>query len=224
MSDEVPSWMVGSGLETDMSSGGGATKNNSALRFWMPKGSSKKVIFLTDGDKAPVIWEHQFKVNGSWKNWLTCLGPTGQECPFCKWSEANDNEFRRYKAAFFTVIDCSEYTDRNGVTHRNTKRLMCCKSGTADKIKRKWMRMQEEGKSLVGAQFEIYRTNSDKSPSVGEDFEYIKHVDLGTLEDHTEFDYKTLLAPNEDAARLAIDQLKEERGVSESRHSADVPF
>jgi hypothetical protein len=221
---EKPEWIVGAGLDTDF---GGDRKSVSQgrSRFWMPKGDTRRVIFLTEGDEAPVLWEHQYKANGNWQNWITCLKPLGIECPFCDWSEASDNnEFRRYKAAFFTIIDTSEYTDRSGTVHKNTKRLMCCKSGTAEKIKRKWMRLQEDGKPLRGAMFEIYRTNGDKSPSVGEDFEYIKHVDLDVLEDSVEFDYAEMLKPDVDAAAAAIAALKEERGIASKATSYDVPF
>lgn len=219
-----PEWLVGAGLDTDFSGDKSSGASSNYIRYWMPKGATKKIIFLTDGDEAPVLWEHQFKLNGKWQNWATCTKPLGGKCPFCEWADKNDGEYRRYKAAFFTIIDCSEYTDKKGEEHSYTKRLMCCKSGTAEKIKRKWMRLQEDGKTLKGAMFEVYRTNSDKSPSVGEDFEFIKHIDMESLEDSTEFDYAELLKPDVDVAATYISAIQEERGIGTGSSSYDVPF
>ena len=61
MSDEkVAPWLLGTGMDADMSGDGGAMKpkdlaNNN--RFWMPKGSDRTIIFLSSGPDASTIWE-----------------------------------------------------------------------------------------------------------------------------------------------------------------------
>lgn len=224
MSDSQPSWLIGSGLDTDLTQD--KAISGSKLRFWIPKGSMKRVIFLTAGDQAPVIWEHQLKLNGNWNNFVTCTKPIGVPCPVCEWSDKNNGEFKRYKAAFFTVIDCTEFADKSGKVIKNVKRLMCCKSSTAEKLKRKWLRLQDDKKSMLGAMFEIFRPSLDKSAAVGEDFEYVKHVDLETLKDATEFDYSEVLQPNPDVAAALVENLNNERRPSAATpaKSYDVPF
>src|SRR5690606_12262234 len=105
------------------------------IRFWMPKESEKIVVFITDGDKAPVVYEHNFQLGGSWKNWLSCLEPLGIPCPLCQWANANNGQFARYKGAFFTIIDTSKFKDRSGKERVNERRLLVAKKDTAEIIK-----------------------------------------------------------------------------------------
>ena len=137
MSEESSSWYVGSGLDTDMKGdfrGGGASN-----RFWMPKGTSRKIIFLTDGDKAPVLWEHRVKLGGSFKNWFTCVRPLGIPCPLCAWAQGHNGAGARYKGAFFTVIDTNEFVDKAGKKRSNEKRLFVAKENVAEKLKRHYI-------------------------------------------------------------------------------------
>ena len=112
-------WMVGKGMGTDME---GDSRPEFIRRFWMPQGSEKMIVFLTEGDEVDIIWEHQVQLGGSWKNWYSCLEQAGMKCPLCEFSEDNNNRFRRYKSAMFTIIDCSEYTDKSGKVWKNQKR------------------------------------------------------------------------------------------------------
>lgn len=194
------SWVLGGGMGGDMTgdSGGGA----GGMRFWCPKSQERRVIFLTEGDKAfGPVWEHNFRLDGRWTNWVTCLEPLGVACPFCKFSKDNDGMFRRYKAVFFTIIDTHEFEDRSGKKRSNVKRLFVAKKDTLEKLQRKYFQRLEAGGRFRGALFNIYRGSSEKSPSVGDDFDFVKDVDLDALPDTTEFDYLSLLKP--DPAKIA---------------------
>lgn len=209
MFEGLPDWMVGSGLDTDMK--GDYDPSRSIQRIWLKPGTSKKIIFLTDAGSAPVIWEHQVLVGGGWRNWFTCLQSLGQECDLCNWAEDNSGQFRRYKAAFFSVIDTDEYTDKQGKKHKNEKRLFVAKNKTVDLIKRRASKLKSDGKSLKYAIVEAYRTNEDKSPSVGDQFEFDSMTDPSALEDVTEFNYAEILNPDPVKVRNVFRRLLRER-------------
>ena len=166
------------------------SKGNAAgNRFWMPADSEKSVVFLTED---PFIYlEHNWKEGSSYRNWATCLDPLGEPCAHC---DRGDN---KYQAAAFTVVDCSPWTDKEGKEHRFTKRLLIAKSGVWEKIERKRRSLKEDGHTLRGAAFKIYRGKDSKSPSVGEDFEFRKMIDLDNWEfkETDEYDYAEILAP-----------------------------
>jgi len=212
MSDERPDWLIGTGIDdADMSGdpipGGGAFQ-----RLWIPRGESKKIIFVTGGGEAPILWEHQFNVGGSWQNWVTCVEPFGMPCQLCRWADAT-SKFRRYKGAFFTVIDCTEFKDKSGKVRKNEKRILCAKKKTTEILKRKRLARVEEGQGLKGAMFNVYRTNDEQSPSVGDDYEFIKMVDLSDLPVDTEpHDFSTMLKPDPDKVAAAVQRLARESG------------
>jgi len=188
----TPDWIQGYGVETDMS-GDKSGKQAARERFWMPPGSEKVVIFLTPGDRSPTIWEHNYNTGSSWANWLTCLSP--KPCPMCELALANDGKYARYKVQLFTVIDTSEWQDKAGVVHKNERKVLCAKKKTVEILARCHLSRIENGVSLRGAAFKVFRTKADKSPSVGEMFEFIRMVDLSSY-DADELDYAAMFAPD----------------------------
>lgn len=213
-SDDRPDWMkdAGLGLEADMT-GDPTPGSGGSLRFWLPKGSDRKVIFLTEGNKAPVLFEHRIRLGGSWNNWFTCLSHLGMECPLCKFADENDGNGRRKKVMYFTVIDTHEFEDRSGKKRKNLKKLFAAQKDTTEILKRQYLKRLEAEQGLRGAMFDIFRTKSDKSASVGEQFDFIKMVDLSSLPDSEEFDYKELLKPDIEKVRLAVERLRREGGM-----------
>lgn len=197
---------LGSDMTGDPSPGAGAS-----MRYWMPKGSERKIIFLTDGDgpngPPPPIFEHNIKLGGSWRNWFTCLEPLGIPCPLCQYANENDGFGRRYKAMYFTIIDTHEFEGRDGKKKKNQKRLFVAKKDTVEILRRRFHDLAEMGKSLRGAIFKVYRTNSDKSAAVGEDFTYIGHADLDAFPDTTQFDYAEILKPDPEKVKKVITSL-----------------
>jgi hypothetical protein len=209
-SGETPSWMLGTGVDTDMT-GDARPGGGSNIRYWMKAGTERKIIFLTDGDGCPVLYEHQVQLGGSWRNWITCLEPLGQPCPICHWANTHDNQFARYKGQYYTIIDTTEFTDRAGKVRSNEKRLLVAKKDTGEILKRKYLGRLEAKQSLRGAKFKVYRTEKEKSPNVGEDFEFLEMVDLSTIEDSSDFDYAEILKPDAETARSAYARIKSER-------------
>ena len=109
---------------------------------------------------------------------------------------------------------------------------MCCKKDTAEILKRKYLARLESDEGLKGAMFKIYRPNSDKSASVGEDFEFRKMIDLSTLPDSNEVDYISLLQPSAEKVNEAYARICRENGRMEADHatgssdgsSSEVPY
>lgn len=207
----LPAWMAGVGMDSDME-GDAPSAMNRVFRFWLPKGKEADIIFLNEGDEAPVIWEHQIRLGGDWRNWATCMIQAGQSCPLCKWADANNGQFKRYKVMYFSIIDCSKYTDRKGVEHVNTKKLFGAKKDTKELIRRLWLRRKEADTGLRGAMYNAYRTNSDKSANVGEQFEFKKMVDLATLEDAEAFNFAEVIAPDKARMTQIMNRLRRETG------------
>ena len=218
---DAPSWLQ-AGIDADVSSEAAgrskdATANN---RFWMPKGETRKIIFLSSGagDDVATVFEHQLNIYKNWRNWHTCLEPAGVECPICKFNREH-NQFKRYKGMFFSIIDTTEFTDKSGNSRKNLKKILCAKRGVAEIIKRKYLSRYENDETLRGAMFKVYRTPDDKSPSVGEDFEFIKMVDLAGFEDAEPHNWEEILRPDPEAVARAMAQVRSERGLDD-----DSPF
>lgn len=139
-------------------------------RFYVPKEVWKEFVFLDDLPFC--IYEHHFWMNGSWRNYVTCLRGCAEETPCC----GILGEKSRGYVGFMTVIDASKWTDKKGNAHQYELNLFSAKNNTLKKFDR---RKKERG-SLVGAMFKGYR-DSDKLPSCGDEFEFIKEVDLAKV-------------------------------------------
>lgn len=227
----VPEWMeeagLGVGLDSDME-GDSISNDLRFIRFWMKKATERKIIFLTEGNASPVCWEHQVRLGGKWTNWFTCLSMIGKDCGLCKWAEEHDGAYRRYKAQFFTIIDCAQYTDKRGVEHKNEKKLFCSKKRTSEILKRKYLRRIEEDQGLKLALFNVARTNSDQSSSVGEDFEFIRMCKPENLAaddiDISELDYDELLKPDPEKVKNAVDRLSKETSFDFDGGETEVKY
>ena len=189
-----PSWMQRGYSAGDKAKEAEEQRRNSGKgktrRHWMRDGSETYLTFVDD-DPA-VFREHQFKLNGHWRNWFTCIQgiphpETGkpQQCPAC----ARGN--KSYFAAAYTVIDHSEWTDRDGNNHKDERRLLVVK----DEVYGLLSKQSGKRKGLVGARFEVSRTG-DKSPNTGNVWDFEEKVDLGQYGDEaTPVDYATEFAP-----------------------------
>jgi hypothetical protein len=144
-------------------------------RFWIPTGQSREIVFI---DSLPAVFkEHNAKLNGSWKNWLTCAAPymsDGDLAPCCSIIG------EPYQVAMYTIIDCSSWTDKKGNSRQYEIKVLPAKYKTAMKLKRKNGDLQPEGKSLSGRLYKVVR-ETDKSPSVGDEYEYVRDVDVSKL-------------------------------------------
>lgn len=205
----TPSWLIGSGVDTDIPQN--FTPRPKNHRFFLKKGESRKIIFLTNGDDSPCIWEHEVLVDGRYQT-VTCLkSAEGQQCPLCEQAE-KIGKGRRYSAMFFTILDTTEWTDKGGKTHSNEKKMLVAKKDIVSKIKRKKEKLEKDGSSLRGAVFEVFRSNSDKSPRVGDEFEFSGVVNLEEYAakhgcDITNFDYYDMLKPDPERVKQIVASL-----------------
>lgn len=150
-------------------------------RMWMPPDTSKEIVFLDDDPFC--IYEHNPKIGGSWKNWLTCLKGISDNPPCCD----KLGERSRYYVGYYTVVDCSEWKDKKGNVYQYELKLLPAKLKTMKKIKRK----KEARGSLVGCMFTTTREDK-KSPVVGDEFEFKREVDLVKLFQVANFHNKKL--------------------------------
>ena len=190
------------------------------LRFWMPEKTERKIIFLTDVVKL-IIYEHNMRLNGHWRNWCTCLKMLKIPCPLCEAKNVS-----RYQVAPYSVIDLEEFTDKKGVKHANQRRLLMAKSVTYEKLMRQHKKRQEKGQSLVGAVYTVARLSGKKSCGCGDEFEFEEMVDLKDLQaekiETAEFDYFKLLKPDKALAEKYASQ--SQVGVLDEGAGDDTPF
>jgi hypothetical protein len=182
MTESTPSWMVGTGKETDMQ---GEASTRKPFRVWMPAGESRKLVFLHEMETSPVIWEHQYQRmrDGKmrWNNFATCHKPIDNQCPMCDFA-AEMGKGQRTKVRLFSVLDLSPWVHKGtGKTHAYSKVVLAAKIKTSDTIIRRYTSLIDQGKPLTGATFEVFRSKDSKSPASGDDYQYISHFDLTSI-------------------------------------------
>lgn len=142
-------------------------------RFWMKVGSTREVVFLDDEPFG--IHEHQFRANGHWRNWATCLQGVHDIVPCC---EKLGNKSRGY-VAYYTVLDLTEAPKEAGaagIKYQYEVKFLPAKLTTLKTLKRKKL---DKG-SLVGLIFKVSRDSTD-DPNCGGEFEFSKETDLDKL-------------------------------------------
>ncbi len=154
---------------------------NGPNRFWMPENSSKEFLFIDD--EPTQIHEHNPKINGDFKNWLTCLQGISESATCCELLGPKS----RYPVWYFTVVDLSKWTDKKGNVYQNEIKFFPAKLKTAQKFERK----KKERGTLVGSIFRASRDGA-KSSSVGDEFEFVREADLSKLFEHVVYKNKKL--------------------------------
>lgn len=141
-------------------------------RFRLKEGEERRIILLDD---EPVcIWEHTVNLGKFWDN-IPCARGVFEDDPRCVLC---DQDSKRYWIGFLTCLDIKgyEYEDRKTgktVQVRNVRRLFPMKIRTLDKF----ARYKERRGSLVGWEIMCSRTGQYQ-PSCGDDFEFIREVDV----------------------------------------------
>lgn len=147
-------------------------------RFWIPTGQSREIVFVDA--VAGAFREHNAKLNGNWKNWITCAAPlmeAGDVAPCCD----KLGEKSAYMVSMLTIIDCTKWTDKKNNTRQFELKVLPAKYKTAQKLAGKNKRLQDDGKGdLTGKLWRVIR-EGDKSPAVGDEFEFVRDVDLSKL-------------------------------------------
>jgi hypothetical protein len=200
-------------------------RKNSVYRFWLKEHESKKVVFLDD--VPATFYEHNLFINGRWGNYFTCIGKANG-CPLC---------MSGHKPSFvgvFTIIDRSEYKDKKGVMHTDTKRLYAVRAETLKMLKEK----KDRWGSLTGFEIIISRKGS-KDANCGSDFERViegdtvKKPNLGHIQDLSPINYAEVLAPmsKEELKQMvgyAQDSQQNSQAISKDGKTTegadDVPF
>jgi len=218
----MSSWYSG-GYDPETEAQAEAESNfNKLFRYYLPIGKGGEITFVDDtmtpmefkyqGEvitlKLPlIVREHQMLLNGSWKNWFTCLRPTGKPCPPCGQGNKAAN------VAVYTVIDHNEWTDKNGNVHKDEEKLWVCKVSS---VSYKFMKKQHAKRNgLRGCRFEVERLG-DKSPNVGDTFEFLGKDELDPKIQVP--NYLELFAPK------SANELKSVIGAVEAEEEEALPF
>ena len=161
-----------------------ARKNAGNLwRFFIAKenlGEDFQITFL-DGELGedgtldiPMWYEHMAQYNGKWNSFV-CINEN-EPCPFC---EGGD---QATLVGGLTVIDHTEYLIEKGKnagqTRKNQRKLYIPKRGTIKLLQK--LAVKQGG--LTGCTFEISRS-TDKSPSVGDLFQFVEKASMTDLRD-----------------------------------------
>ncbi len=163
-------------------------------RFWLPQDKSATVVFL-DGEDPPVYREHNVQIDGSWKNWFTCIqgmkDSKGQtmRCPACRAGN------KPYMAVAYTVVDRTEWKDKNGNQHKDEVKLLVVKDGVFPLLEK----MNTKRKGLTGCVVEVTRSKKENSASTGDIWDYEDKMPAADLKaefpEAATLDYEKLLAP-----------------------------
>lgn len=139
-------------------------------RFWMKAGSSREIVLIDDDPLC--IHEHQWRMNGNWHNYCTCLKDTSDIVPCC---EKLGEKSRSY-VGFYTIVDCTEHTDAKGNKYQYEVKFLPAKLKTLGLLRRK----KTDRGSLIGAMFRVTRDTSD-DPACGNDYEFLREASLDNL-------------------------------------------
>ena len=170
-------------------------------RFWVPKNGSGTIIFLDNFDwrfehggyQLPVVpftvYEHCVIVDNDFKNrhFYTCHG---HDCPLCEAKYASRQVFA------FTVLNLWKNKENKD---QASKQLFVCNKATAMLLE---SRLAKKG-NLHGLKYSVGRAG-DKSPTVGNDFEFEESVgdNIKTLYPNVD------IAPYYATAEVALDYYK----------------
>lgn len=139
-------------------------------RFYIKVGTSKDFVFADDDPFC--LYEHNFKMDGRWTNWVTCLQGVSDDCVCCQILGPNS----RYYVGFSTIVDCTEWVDKKGNKHQYEVKLFPAKLRTLKQLRRK----KDEKTSLIACMYKGSR-DDDKSPQVGGELEFQRKVELEKL-------------------------------------------
>ncbi len=154
-----------------------AMKKDGPRRFYIPKGKEGVGITFLDGNldadgvlDVPMLYEHNLNINNSWLNWFPCTA-NEEPCPICEQGD------KPSLVAAFSVIDHSEWEDKKGVAHKDEVRLLIAKRGTLKVLQK----LAKTRGGLAGPTWQVSRTENDKSPSVGDIFEFMEKKPVAAL-------------------------------------------
>lgn len=138
-------------------------------RVWLPENGKTTVVFLEN--ESFNIYEYRWHANGSWRNWATMSDDTAViQC----FKEKNLNA--RF-AAVYSVIDCSEWIDKQNRPRGYEAKLLVVPDKVAKILQ---MRKEEQG-GLAGKLIKITRLQGKTSCAVGDDFAFLRDAKMDEL-------------------------------------------
>ena len=184
-------------------------------RFWIKPGSKTQIVFLDD--EPACIHEHNPNMNGSWKNWFTCIKDVYPDEPECCLTIGHDT---RYYVGYFTIVDCTEWKDQKGHLHQFEIKLFPAKMKTLKLLQSK---KEDRDNRLAGRVYRVGRTDK-QSPGCGNDFEFDRDADLAKLFQVTEYKGKKLSEMFKSDKPEDVERLKKLFNVGNSVAPRLVPF
>jgi hypothetical protein len=152
-------------------------EENKVFRFFVKRGTERRITFLDgeldeDGELSMTMYyEHNLYMNGNWRNFFVCTGNEEEPCPICE-----EGKIPAMVAAF-TVVDHTEYTDRNGKTHKDQVVLLLAKRGTQKLLE--YQAAKRGG--LAGVTFDVARIDEDQSAAVGTSFDFVEKNEVAAV-------------------------------------------
>lgn len=144
---------------------------NQPFRFFVGQGETREIIVV---DESPDFfrYEHNLenKRTGRWDLFTACIAEDAN-CPVCKVAEREP-----YYAMYLTIIDLTEYENRDGDTVEWSKKLLVIKPSQ----QKKFVRFFDKHGTLRGAKFSMTR-DGQKDASIGNDIEFIEFVEEDEL-------------------------------------------
>lgn len=176
-------------------------RKNQIPLFWLKEGQEniKEAIVLDDDFIS--YYEHYIVEGNNWKDAIreVCIGESA--CPLCA------NNVKRNQVWLITVVDTSQWVDKQGAIHKNEKKII--KLNNENALIFKSMKKQYGG--LRGKRFQILRAKKEDS-NIGSSFSpmmkdgkmicYDLDAQAAQGKDVSPLDYKKWLAPK------SVDELK----------------
>jgi len=147
-------------------------RKSNVFRFGMKPGEDTQITFVDGGlDEdgvldMPVIEEHFTDFTGQWKNFV-CVSED-EPCPVCETQGIKGQ--KSYLVGLLTVIDHTEWKDREGKIHKDERKLFAMKSGTHKLLQK----IATKRKGLAGVTFDVSRSKGDMVPRVGDLFDFVE--------------------------------------------------
>lgn len=130
-------------------------------RLWIPAGSGRDLVLVDDD--AFCIYEHNAKINGSWRNHHTCNQGFEPSCESC----VRLGDKSKAYTGYLTCCDCTLHTDKKGNKYQYELKLVGAKLG----LLKKWRRKKDERGSIAMTKVKIHRED-DKKAATGDEWEF----------------------------------------------------
>lgn len=155
------------------------------FRFWLDKGEEKRITFLDGmvegGLLAPGVafQEHMLKRVGGKGFDNICCTQEQEDCPVCQDGDRPSLVFA------FTIVDHTEWKDKDNKIHAHQRRLFVCKGDSfkllqAKAVKPTPMTQETEPMGLQFVTFNVMRIG-EKSAGVGTVFDPVAKTSLAKL-------------------------------------------